>query len=157
MAGGIALAWPWQQEGYDDVMYLDARDVKHVTETSGSNVFVRLKSGKIVTPPLDDQILAGITRDSVIRLAREVLDLEVEERPVPIEEVLDDGLEVFCCGTAWTVLNVRQLDYRDRSHKFATTEVQQALLGKLLGIQRGDEEDRFGWITEVPDDEEGRA
>ena len=48
-AGGIALAHPWQQKGYNDVMYLDSRHQRYITETSGSNIFVRLRSGKIVT------------------------------------------------------------------------------------------------------------
>ena len=85
-AGGIALAEPWTKRGFKDVLYLDARHVRYLTETSGSNVFVKLRSGALVTPPLDDQILAGVTRDSVIRICREILDQRVEERALPIEE-----------------------------------------------------------------------
>jgi branched-chain amino acid aminotransferase len=153
-AGGMALARPWQGRGFDDVLYLDARHVKYVTETSGSNVFVKLKSGPLVTPPLDDQILAGLTRDSVIRLAREVIDLEVLERAVSLEEVLDDAEEIFCTGTAWTVVNVRELDHNDRVYRFDASDVQKTLLDELRGIQDGEREDRFGWTTEVspPDD-----
>ncbi len=148
-AGGMGLARPWKARGFDDVLYLDARHVQYLTETSGSNVFVKLKSGRLITPPLDDQILAGVTRDSVMRLAREVFDVEVEERAVGLEEVLDDGEEIFCTGTAWTVLNVRDLDHRDRLHRFECRDLQQALRAELRGIQRGEREDRFGWTTEV--------
>lgn len=148
-AGGIAIAHPWKQQGFDDVLYLDARHVRYVTETSGSNVFARLSGGEIVTPPLDDQILPGITRDTVIRLAREVLEMEVVERPLPLEQVLDEATEIFCTGTAWTVQHVRELDYCDRVHKFETRQLQQALLEELRGIQLGEREDRFDWVTEV--------
>ncbi len=148
-AGGIAVAQPWKEKGFDDVLYLDACNVRYLTETSGSNVFVKLKSGPVVTPPLDDQILAGITRDAAIRVCREILGLEVKERPVPIQEVLDDGEEVFCTGTAWAVQHVRELDYRDRGSTFRPRELQQALLDEIRGIQLGDREDRFGWVTEV--------
>jgi len=148
-AGGIAVSQPWKERGFDDVLYLDARHVRFVTETSGSNVFVKLRSGGTVTPPLDDQILAGITRDSAIRLLREVLGETIDERPLPIEEVLDDGEEIFCTGTAWTVLHVKELDYRGKVFPFPATRVQQALLDEIRGIQRGERDDRFGWVTEV--------
>jgi branched-chain amino acid aminotransferase len=122
-----------------------------LTETSGSNVFVRLRGGTLATPPLDDQILAGITRDSVIRVAREVLGIEVEERPVSIEEAIADGEELFCTGTAWTVQSVGEIDYRGQIRRFESTELQRALLEEVRGIQTGTRPDRFGWTAEVGD------
>jgi branched-chain amino acid aminotransferase len=148
-AGGIQIAAGWQREGFDDVLYLDARHVEYVTETSGSNVFVKLTDGTLVTPPLDDQILPGITRDSVIRIARDVLGVDVQERPISIREAVEAGAEMFCAGTAWTVQAVGEVDYRGRVHRFDARELQQALLEELAGIQSGEREDRFGWVTEV--------
>jgi branched-chain amino acid aminotransferase len=148
-SGGIAIAHAWKQRGFDDVLYLDARHVSYLTETSGSNVFVKLRSGRLVTPALDDQILAGVTRDSAIRVARDVLHIPVEERPLSVEEALEDGEELFCTGTAYTVLNVRELDYRGRIHRFEARDVQRAILAEIRGIQRGEREDRFGWTTEI--------
>lgn len=148
-AGGIFVVQPWKEKGFDDVLYLDARHLKFLTETSGSNVFVKLRSGKIVTPPLDDQILPGVTRDSAIRIARDVLKVPVEERPLSIDEALSEGEEVFCTGTAWTVQSVREIAYRDRSHPFPKNEIRKALLEVLLGIQTGEREDPFGWTREV--------
>src|SRR5206468_12860667 len=75
-AGGIRIAYEWKQRGFDDVLYLDARETKWVSETSGSNVFVKLKDGTLITPPLSDQILDGNTRDATIRIAREVLRMK---------------------------------------------------------------------------------
>jgi branched-chain amino acid aminotransferase len=147
-AGGIALARPWQRRGFDDVLYLDARHVTYLTETSASNVFVKLKNGPLVTPPLDDQILAGISRDSVLRLARDVLGVPTEERSITLEEALD-AEEIFCTGTAWTVRNVQEVDYRGTIHSFPDRDLQQTLRAELLGVQTGESEDRFGWMTEV--------
>jgi branched-chain amino acid aminotransferase len=149
-AGGIKIAYDWKQKGFDDVLYLDAHETKWVSETSGSNVFVKLKNGTLVTPPLSDQILDGNTRDSTIRIARDVLGVRVEERPISIEETLADAEEVFASGTAWTLLPVRELVHRDESQAYPTTTLRDALLQVLRGIQSGTREDRFGWTTEVP-------
>ena len=151
-AGGMALAQRWAADGFDDVLYLDARHSRFLTETSGANAFVKLRSGTLVTPPLDDQVLPGITRDSVIRLARERLGVEVEERAISIEEILADAEEVFCTGTAWTVQPVRELDFRGASRRYEVRTLQRALYDELTGIQSGARDDPFGWITAVSAD-----
>ena len=148
-AGGISIASAWKKKGFDDVLYLDARHLRYVTETSGSNVFLKRKDGVIVTPPLDDQILPGVTRESVVQVARDLLRLRVEERPLPIEEVIEDGEELFCTGTAWTVQGVREIVHRETTHRFSSDEVRRALLEALVGIQTGVREDPFGWTREV--------
>jgi branched-chain amino acid aminotransferase len=148
-AGGIAIQAEWKRRDFDDVLYLDARHLRYVTETSGSNVFARLRDGKLVTPALDDQILAGVTRDSVIRLARETLGVEVEERPLALAEVLEEADEVFCAGTAWTLQPVRMIDWQGEARHFESDELQRTLLAELHGIQCGEREDRFGWVVEI--------
>jgi branched-chain amino acid aminotransferase len=148
-AGGITLANLWKQRGFDDVLYLDARNLKYLTETSGSNVFVKLRNGPLVTPPLDDQILPGVTRDSAVQVARKVLNLQVEERPLSIDEVLESGEEMFCTGTAWTVRSIEEIVYREESYRFARTEVQKALLEEILSYQCGRKKDPFGWVQEI--------
>ena len=147
-AGGIYIANQWKKKGFDDVLYLDAWQRKHLAETSGSNVFVKLKGGPLVTPKLDDQILPGITRDSVIRVARETIGVKVEERDVTVEEALG-AEEVFCCGTAWTVQSVREIEHHDKAHAFPAMELRREILSVLRGIQTGQREDPFGWTTEV--------
>lgn len=149
-AGGIRIQADWKKQGFDDVLYLDARELRYVTETSGSNLFVRLKDGTLVTHPLDDQILPGSTRDATIRLAREVAGIRVEERPIPIDEVIADGAEVFASGTAWTLLPITELVYREKACRFPETGTRDLLLRHLRGIQTGAAKDRFGWTVEVP-------
>jgi len=148
-AGSLNRREEMHKEGFDDVLFLDARDAQFATETTGSNVFVKLKNGTIVTPKLDDQILPGITRESVIHLAKESLGLTVEERPLRIEEILNDAQELFCTGTAWTVRSVGEIEYRGETTAFKTSEVATRLLDSLRGIQSGNQKDPFGWTREV--------
>ncbi len=148
-AGAIWVASQWKKQGFDDVLYLDARHVEYLTETSGSNPFVVLRSGKIVTPPLDSQVLPGVTRASTIHVARELFGYDVEERELSIHEVLDEGVEFFCTGTAWTLLSVREIVWGDRTKEFESQDVRTQLLDALRGIQTGEREDPFDWIVEV--------
>ena len=148
-AGGIYVAHQWKEKGFDDVLYLDARHLKFVTETSGSNVFLKRKDGVIVTPPLDDQILAGVTRDSTIQVARKILNMKVEERPLPIEEVMAEGEELFCTGTAWTLQSVREIVHKGATVKFPVEQARKSILDVLRAIQTGSREDPFGWTVKV--------
>jgi branched-chain amino acid aminotransferase len=149
-AGGVHVAGHAKQQGFDDVLYLDARTQSHVTETSGANLFVVSRAGRLITPPLDDQILAGVTRDSVITVAREELGLEVDERPIGIDEVLADAREAFCTGTAWTLKSVGEIAYRDRTLRLPGRDVRDSLWEVIGGIQVGRRTDRRGWTRLVP-------
>lgn len=148
-AGGILLADQAKKLGFSDVLYLDARHVRFLTETSGSNVFCVLRSGKLVTPPLDDQILPGVTRESTIHVARH-LGIPVEERALPIDEVLADGVGLFCTGTAYTLARVHEITFRDRPYVFPDDSMRAKLFEVVRGIQIGEREDPWGWTREVP-------
>jgi branched-chain amino acid aminotransferase len=149
-AGGIHVAGPARQQDFDDVLYLDARELRYVTETSGANFFVVNRGGQLITPPLDDQILAGVTRDSVLTIAREELGLDVQERPVGIDEVLAEGREAFCTGTAWTLRSVGEIAFRDRTVALPQRDVRDRLWDVISGIQGGRHPDRRGWVRLVP-------
>lgn len=149
-AGGALIADPWKRQGFDDVLYLDARRTSFVTETSGANLFALLRDGRLVTPPLDDQIMPGVTRDSVIVVATQELGLAVEERPLSVDELLSDGIEVFCTGTAWTVRQVGEIVYRDRAARFDQRHLCPQLWEIISGVQSGRRDDPFGWTREVP-------
>ena len=96
------------QNGYDEAIFL-TNDGK-VCEGPGENIFL-VKKGKLVTPPLSDDILEGITRDTVMTLAREELGMEVVERSVSRTE-LYNSQEVFFSGTAMEVTAVVEVDKR---------------------------------------------
>lgn len=148
-AGGILVSADAKRQGFDDVLYLDARHVQFVTETSGSNVFCLLKNGTLVTPPLDDQILPGVTRESAIHVARELLGLKVEERALPIEEVLADGAGLFATGTAYTLARIHEITYRGRAVTLGDDSARSAIYEVIRGIQTGSREDPFGWTRRV--------
>ena len=94
--------------GFDDALVLNQNG--HVSEGSAMNVFM-LRDGILVTPPISDNVLEGITRRSVIHFARKVLDLPVQERPIDRTELFICE-EVFLTGTAAQLTAVTQIDHR---------------------------------------------
>jgi len=94
--------------GFDEAIMLDERG--HVSEGSGENLFIVL-DGKLITPPPSENILVGITRETVITLAREELGMETIERPIDRSE-LYVAEEVFLTGTAAHITPVIEVDRR---------------------------------------------
>lgn len=145
---------PYQQAkamGYEDVLYLDARQDRYIEEVGSSNFFAILKDGTLVTPKLGS-ILPGITRDSVIRIARDLFHWTVEERDISPEEVFDDGVEAFYTGTAAVIAPVTEIHYREHDKAFAATGADSrthCLKEKLRAIQTCQSPDPFGWVHEV--------
>jgi branched-chain amino acid aminotransferase len=116
------------------------------------NIFFVIRD-TIVTPELDGSILPGITRMSVLQLARH-LGLKVQERRVSIVEVVEglqsgDVTEVFGTGTACVVNPVGALGYKDKSFNIGTEpgKYSAMLYNHLTGIQTGEKEDIFNWMT----------
>jgi branched-chain amino acid aminotransferase len=135
---------------FDEVIYLNAKDEKFVDEVGSANLFV-LTENTIKTPKLDGSILPGITRDSVITLAKDIIGLEVLETNVTLTELYDAD-EVFCTGTAVVVTPVGSITSLDGKHKIADGKMGQLtskLRQLLTGIQRGDVSDEFGWLCPI--------
>jgi branched-chain amino acid aminotransferase len=97
-----------QLNGFDEAIMLDERG--HISEGSGENIFVVI-DGQVITPPPSSDILVGITRDTVMTLVREELDLDVVERDIDRTEVYTAD-ECFMTGTAAHVTPVVELDRR---------------------------------------------
>ncbi len=137
-----------KKAGFDDVIYLDPCENKYIEEAGAANFFALLKDGTLVTPPLGS-ILPGITRDSVIRLAKEFYGLKVEERPLSVEEVVQNAVECFVTGTAAIVTSVSDIGWQGKVYNVNKNGFQLAhkLYDKLIGIQLQREEDPYGWIT----------
>ena len=129
--------------GYAEGIALD--DSGFVSEGSGENIFV-VRDGRIITPPLGASVLPGITRESVIQLAR-ALDIEVVETPVP-RELLYIADEVFFTGTAAEVTPIRSVD-RVVVGKGRRGPVTEKLQREFFAIVEGKAADRFGWLTAV--------
>jgi branched-chain amino acid aminotransferase len=96
------------ENGYDEAIMLN--EDGHVSEGSGENIFL-VENGRLVTPPPSDNILIGITRDTVIRLARDELGVETIERPIARTELYTAD-ECFMTGTAAHVTAVVDVDRR---------------------------------------------
>jgi branched-chain amino acid aminotransferase len=144
-AGTLMQRMRAREQGFDDVLFTGEGCAQ---ETTGTNLFCLLDSGVLVTPALDGRFLGGITRDSVIALAKHS-GLEVQQRPLPVSEMLEHGNEVFCTGTASGVLSVSRMRYRDAQKDFEGRELAAALGEQLQAIKEGAQEDPFGWIEQI--------
>lgn len=140
-----------EDAGFMEVVFLDAQEHRYLQEGSSCNIFVYLKSGVLVTPELGDTILPGITRASVIDLAR-AQGITVEERPVSIEEAMADGAECFVTGTAAGITPIESITHNGTEAIYNNREpgpVGQKLQHMLKGIQYGALADSYGWNVRV--------
>jgi branched-chain amino acid aminotransferase len=119
----------------------------HVAEGSGENLFV-VRDGVLYTPTLGASILKGITRDSVMVIARD-LGYEVREEAIP-RELLYIADEAFFTGTAAELTPIRSVD-RIQVGSGKPGTITKAIQARYMGIAGGQLEDRFGWLTMVPD------
>jgi branched-chain amino acid aminotransferase len=138
--------------GYADALYLDAREDRYIEELSGANFFAILHDGTLVTPELGS-ILPGITRASILTVAREVFGWAAVERRLSIDEVLNDAVEAFYTGTAAVLSSVNVINYGGVDHTIGdgksgprATMLRQA----LNEIQLQERPDPWGWVVEVP-------
>jgi branched-chain amino acid aminotransferase len=136
-------------KGYSDVLYLDCVHKRYLEEVSSCNVFV-VKGNVISTPAIKGTILPGITRKSIIDVAR-TQGFEVEEKLVSVEELLDAD-EVFCTGTAVVVSPVGSITYNGKRVTYGDNgvgAVAQQLYSRLTRLQMGLTEDTMNWIVEL--------
>ena len=130
-------------DGYAEGIALDARG--YVSEGSGENIFM-VKNGKIYTPDTGSSILPGITRHSVIVLARD-LGYSITQRPIP-RESLYIADEVFFTGSAAEVTPISQID-RIQVGNGGRGPITKAMQDAFFAITSGESEDRYGWLAYV--------
>jgi branched-chain amino acid aminotransferase len=130
--------------GYVEGIALDANG--YVSEGSGENVFI-VRNGTLQTAPLGNSVLPGITRDSVLQIARE-LGIPVVEQGIP-RELLYIADEAFFTGTAAEITPIRSVD-KISVGKGVTGVITKAIQKEFYGIVHGEKADRFGWLTPVP-------
>ena len=140
-----------KQEGFDQVLWTDHKEHKYIDEVGMMNVMF-VMNGTLITPKLNTAILDGITRDSILTLARES-GFTIEEKRISIDD-LEEGFknktltEAFGCGTAAivapvAVINIRGIDYS--LPVVEPTSMQQKLKKKLLDVRTGVKPDTHGW------------
>jgi branched-chain amino acid aminotransferase len=138
--------------GFTQVLWLDAAERRYIEEVGTMNIFFLLEDA-LVTPELSGSILPGITRDSVLRLARG-WGLRVEERPITINEVLEKVKnkalkECFGTGTAAVISPVGDLYYKGENYSInggKTGDLAQRLFDEITGLQYGERKDAYGWM-----------
>ncbi|KAF8320591.1 branched-chain amino acid aminotransferase II [Cantharellus anzutake] len=173
-AGGLVPQAAAAKEGFDQILWLYNKDGEdYVTEVGAMNLLIVLKrkdgATELITPPLGDMILAGVTRDSIISLAQDHAsgklnipglpnDLIVTERQITMNEIADASnegrlLEVFGAGTAAVVCPVERIGYKEKNITVPTGKdglgpITKAMLGEITNRQAGIVPSE--WSVEVP-------
>ena len=125
-------------------------DGQRIEELGSANLFI-CKDGVLKTPKLSGSILDGVTRNSVIRIANDVLGIKVEETDIHLDELLEAD-EVFCTGTAVVVAPVGKVTYQDKVHHFSGGSIgpiANKCKETLTSIQREEITDSFGWVLKI--------
>jgi branched-chain amino acid aminotransferase len=142
--------------GHDQVVFLDAAEHKWIEELGGMNLYFVFDDGSLVTPPLTGTILPGITRDSIMALARDE-GLTVREERYGLDQWRADAqsgklVEAFACGTAAVVTPVGTVAGREGDFTIGTGgpgQLTQKLKSRLVAIQRGEAPDPHGWVMKL--------
>ena len=142
-----------QSAGFMECIFLDVINRRYIEEGSSCNIFFYLKSGELITPDLGDTILPGITRASIIELARDQ-GVKVSERKIPVEEALEEAKECFVSGTAAGDVPITSITYKEKKTVFndgKTGEFTASMRDTLKGIQYGKLPDTKGWMVRISD------
>ena len=142
-------------KGCSQVLFLDSQGNRKVEEMGGMNIFF-IAGNKLMTPKLTDTFLAGVTRDSIVKLAPK-LGYEVQESELDFDQLID-GIrkgsitEAFACGTAAVICGIKSflIDGKDEvAFANAPGAVTSKLYEQLTGIQYGKVADPFGWVVKA--------
>jgi branched-chain amino acid aminotransferase len=154
-AASIYPALLAQKAGYHQLLWTDGRSHEHIEESGTMNVMFVIDD-TIVTPELSDSILPGITRDSVLTLARH-WGMKVQERKVSVKEVVEalasgNMQEAFGVGTAATIAHIEAIGYEGRDYTLppvAGRKFANRIYEELEGIKRGTRPDPFNWMLRM--------
>jgi branched-chain amino acid aminotransferase len=143
-------------KGHDQVVFLDAVENKWIEELGGMNLYFVFDDGSLLTPPTSGTILPGITRDSLLTLARDE-GLTVREERYSIDQWREDAtsgklVECFACGTAAVVTPVGRVAGRQGEFTIGSGgpgQITSKLKERLVAIQRGEAPDPHGWVVKL--------
>jgi branched-chain amino acid aminotransferase len=149
--GSLLPAKKALEEGYDQLIWTDSQEHNYIEELGAANVMFML-DGTLITPSTRDTILKGVTRDTVLTLARE-WGIPVEERRISVEEIikgieLGQLTEAFGVGTAATIAHIAEIGYKDNLYTLSdpsTRKFSNKVLKALNDIRYGLIPDKFGW------------
>jgi branched-chain amino acid aminotransferase len=152
-AASLLAAEEARLKGFSQVLWLDAEEHKYIEEVGSMNMFFVIDD-EVITAPLTGTILAGITRESVLALARD-WGLKVAERPLSIEELLTASQNgrlkaALGTGTACVISPVGQFSYQGRDIPVGEGGIgplTRRLYDEILGLQYGERPDPYNWVT----------
>ncbi len=144
-----------QRQGFDQLVWTDGKTHEYIEESGTMNVMFVIDD-VIRTAPTSGTILKGITRDSVLTIARD-WGLKVEEKPVAVAELVKAAKEgrlkeAFGVGTAATIAPIATIGYEDELFELPTPDesyFSKKVLKELNGIRTGEIEDRYGWVYKI--------
>ena len=144
-----------QKEGYHQLIWTDGKSHEFVEESGTMNLFFVINN-QLVTPPLGDTVLDGVTRDSIIHLSK-LLNIDVDVRKVSVKEVissLESGSmsEAFGAGTAATIAPIKSIGYNNKKYnlpEISEKSISNTLLIKLSNIKFGKELIELNWIKKI--------
>lgn len=153
--GAIYPAKLAQDKGYHQLIWTDGKNHEYIEESGTMNVMFVIED-TLVTPALSDSILAGITRDSVLKLTRH-WGMKVEERKISVVEIVDalkkgKVKEAFGAGTAATIAHIELIGHDDNDYylpPIADRKFANKVFAELEGIKRGTKPDPFGWMVKM--------
>ena len=143
-----------KNEGFQQIIWTDSSNHEYIEEAGTMNLFFRIGS-KLITAPTSDSILDGVTRKSLIQIAKDQ-GIEVEVRPIKVEELIGAAknntlVEIFGSGTAVVVLPIKGFGYENSKYELIQKENSWAIMlkNKLNNIQYNIIEDPYNWTVEV--------
>lgn len=144
-----------KNKGFSQILWLDGVKRKYIEESGAMNIFFVIDN-ELITPPLDGNILDGITRDCVIQIAQD-WGIEVTERKISIDEIMSTSKmkmleEAFGTGTAAVISPIGEIKHKNVSIVINDGKIgrlSQKFYDEITGIQYGDKEDKFGWCHMV--------
>ena len=143
-----------QENGFQQLIWTDGNDHEFIEESGTMNIFFR-RNNELVTPPLSDSILPGITRDSLIKLAKHI-GIPCKEEKINLQQMTSEykaGIvtEAFGAGTAATVATINSINYKGDKLAFSINgdNFASRLKTTLQDLQYGRSEDPFGWRVKV--------
>lgn len=152
-AGGLMATLKAQELGANEALYLDSAQHRFIDEAGSANIIVAMEDGSLVTPA-SNAILPSITRRSVMEIAAKQLNMKTMERAINLREEFSAFKEMGACGTAAVLSPVGRVFFDNEWHIVngdgrTVGPVMQQLYDSLVGIQKGESEDIFGWLREV--------
>lgn len=143
-----------QEQGYQQIVWTDANSHEYLEEAGTMNIFFRIND-KLITAPTNDRILDGVTRKSIIQIARDT-GIEVEVRSIKIAEIVEASKnmqlkEMFGSGTAVVINPIKSFGYQGKNHQLPEIKNPYATLlkDKIMSIQYNLSEDPYGWRVEI--------